>query len=183
VILVGGEAVTYHGYAPFTGDLDLFYDRSPDRAARTYAALAGFWGGSVPAVAGAADREDEDEDVQFGRPPNRVDLFSRLPGVPFEEAWARPVTSPSRSSRSTCSSGTSRSWGRPKDQDDVEHLTAQRRRRPPGWSCYRERNTVRGHAQLKTTAPAHGPDPATDEPTIRGVLSFQPLLGRAFLLC
>jgi len=32
VLVVGGEAVTYHGYARFTGDVDLFYDRSPGGA-------------------------------------------------------------------------------------------------------------------------------------------------------
>lgn len=138
VILVGGEAVTYHGYARFTGDIDLFYDRSADGAARTYAALVEFWGGTVPAVASATDLEDEDVVVQFGRPPNRVDLFARLPGVSFEEAWAVRVVDAVHLEAGDLPIAilsldllvrNKQVVGRAKDLDDVEHLTAQRRRR------------------------------------------------------
>ena len=72
VILVG-EAVTYHGYARFTGDVDLFYDLSPDGAGRVYAALAEFWGGTVPAapsrrrLRGGPGHADEGR----GAPPDR----------------------------------------------------------------------------------------------------------------
>jgi len=29
-VVVGGEAVIYHGHARLTGDIDFFYDSSPD---------------------------------------------------------------------------------------------------------------------------------------------------------
>lgn len=136
VILVGGEAVTYHGYARFTGAVDLVYDRCPSGAARVYSALAEFWGGRVPAVASAADLEQPDLVVQFGRVPHRIDLLSDLPGVDFEEAWATRVQDaihlPSGDVPLAILSlnlllRNKASVGRAKDLDDVEHLTEQRR--------------------------------------------------------
>jgi hypothetical protein len=42
-LMVGGEAVIFHGYPRLTGDVDFFYDRTRDNAARLFKALAAFW--------------------------------------------------------------------------------------------------------------------------------------------
>jgi hypothetical protein len=49
-LLVGGEAVIYHGYPRLTGDVDLWYEQTADNATRLFAALREFWGGRVPGV-------------------------------------------------------------------------------------------------------------------------------------
>lgn len=134
VVLVGGEAVTYHGYARFTGDVDLFYDRSPGGARALWSALEAFWGGAVPLVADPRELEEEGLVLQYGRPPNRVDLLSSLVAVPFEEAWATRVEDvvhlPDGEIRLGILSRellvrNKRAAGRPKDLDDAEHLERQ----------------------------------------------------------
>jgi hypothetical protein len=39
--------------------------------------------------------------VQFGRPPNRIDLLNHIDGVSFAEAWASRVTVPFRTVATT----------------------------------------------------------------------------------
>jgi hypothetical protein len=39
-LLVGGEAVIYHGYPRLTGDVDFWYEQTPDGAAPREACLA-----------------------------------------------------------------------------------------------------------------------------------------------
>ena len=90
-LLIGGIAVIYHGYLRLTGDVDVLYDCSRDNAKKLWGALVEFWGGSVPAVAQPAELEDPNIVVQFGRPPNRIDLIAGLRTVPFDEAWTRRV--------------------------------------------------------------------------------------------
>ena len=35
-LIVGGEAVIFHGYARLTGDIDIFYDASPDNVEKLF---------------------------------------------------------------------------------------------------------------------------------------------------
>jgi len=86
-LVVGGEAVIYYGYARVTGDIDLFYERTAENAQRLYAALREFWQGNVPGVQGEGDLVEPGVIVQFGVPPNRIDLVNRIDGVDFEAAW------------------------------------------------------------------------------------------------
>ena len=131
-LVIGGTAVIYHGYARMTGDVDFLYECAPENAARLWAALREFWGGSVPALAGPDELEDPDLVVQFGRPPNRIDLIASLAAVPFEDAWRSRV-------HETIEVGgvkvpvwilglrelreSKRNAGRPKDRDDLDHLS------------------------------------------------------------
>ena len=131
-LLVGGEAVIYHGYPRLTGDVDFFYDRSPANAERLFAALTEFWQGRVPAVESAAELSEPDLVVQFGRPPNRIDLLSSAGSVAFDSAWARRVTTslatpdgavPLQIIGRADLVRTKRDAGRHKDLDDIEHLS------------------------------------------------------------
>ncbi|MFQ5930655.1 MAG: hypothetical protein ACE5MK_13255, partial [Acidobacteriota bacterium] len=42
-LIVGGIAVIYHGFPRTTGDLDIFYDSSPENVERLLAALHSFF--------------------------------------------------------------------------------------------------------------------------------------------
>jgi len=86
-LITDGEAVIYYGYARLTGDVDFFYDRQEDNARRLYRALGEFWGGDVPGIQGFEELVDVGLILQFGRPPNRIDLINDIDGVTFEEAW------------------------------------------------------------------------------------------------
>lgn len=130
-LLVGGEAVIYHGYARLTGDVDFFYDRSPSNCRRLFSALEAFWCGEVPGVDRASELEAAGLILQFGRPPNRNDLLSTLGSTDFARAWARKTTEPfvrADSAEDIHIIGlrelieSKREAGRHKDLDDIEHL-------------------------------------------------------------
>jgi hypothetical protein len=114
-----------------TGDVHFFYDRSPDNASRLWSALVEFWDGSVPALDGPGELEQLDLVIQFGRPPNRIDLLSSAGTLPFERAWNERIQESMQVRGQTVPvwlidlSGlrqTKRDAGRPKDIDDLEHL-------------------------------------------------------------
>ena len=131
-LLIGGEAVIFYGYPRYTGDVGFFYDRSSGNAARLFLALQEFWGGPVPAIAEASELEQDGMVFQFGRPPNRIDLLSRVAGIEFESAWASRL-----GAELLLGNGESReipylglaefvaskeAAGRPKDLEDVRYL-------------------------------------------------------------
>lgn len=91
-LIVGGEAVIYYGHARLTGDIDFYYDCSADNAARLFNALLDFWGGSVPGVESLDVFTEYGIIIQFGRPPNRIDLINKIDGVTFKPAWENKKT-------------------------------------------------------------------------------------------
>ena len=139
-LIVGGEAVIYHGYARLTGDVDVFYDSSRENVARLFAALRAFWAGDVPGIASAEELAAPGAIFMFGRPPNRLDLLNRIDGVAFEEAWAtrEPVTLGDDPALAVPYIGldallkNKRAAGRPKDEDDLVYLEAARARKNRG---------------------------------------------------
>lgn len=86
-LIIGGHAVSYHGYPRFTKDLDLWIDRSEANAMRVVEALREF----------GFDFDDlspemftqESRMTQMGREPNRVDILHTIKGVEFNECYPR----------------------------------------------------------------------------------------------
>ena len=91
-LLVGGEAVIFYGHVRLTGDVDFFYDRREENVRRLHAALDEFWSGEVPGIDSFRDLTREGLIIQYGLPPNRIDLLNRIDGVSFDRAWAGRVT-------------------------------------------------------------------------------------------
>jgi hypothetical protein len=91
-LIVGGEAVIYYGHARLTGDIDIYYDNSPENSCRLYDALADFWQGIVPGISSAKDLQKNNQIIQFGVPPHRIDLLSTISAVDFHSAWENRVT-------------------------------------------------------------------------------------------
>ena len=130
-LLVGGEAVIYHGYPRLTGDVDLWFEQEPANAQRLFDALSEFWAGSVPGLATVGELLEPGVVVQFGRPPHRVDFLSSADGLRFSEAWPSRVTEVIESGERQTSIAVisladliknKRAAGRHRDLDDVEHL-------------------------------------------------------------
>ena len=139
-LVVGGEAVIFHGHSRLTGDVDFFYDADPENARALFEALWEFWEGDIPGVAGAAELSESGLVIQFGAPPNRIDLLNAIDGVSFQEAWPHRETA-------TLVGGpgdipllfigldalirNKTAAGRPKDLEDLQYLEYMREGRAP----------------------------------------------------
>jgi len=86
-VIVGGDAVIYYGFARLTGDTDIFYSSDVTNVKNLINALHDFWNGQIPGI----DKEEELQQpgivVQFGVPPNRIDLINQIESVSFEDVW------------------------------------------------------------------------------------------------
>ena len=88
-MIVGGDAVAFHGFPRFTKDLDIFFADDPENLRRLQQALIafGFKAASVPLD--ALGRPDGV--LAIGIDPLRIDLLNRIAGITFAEAWPRNV--------------------------------------------------------------------------------------------
>jgi hypothetical protein len=86
-LIIGGLAFIYHAKPRFTKDIDIWLDPEPGNLARANAALAAF--GSPYLL----DPTRQDEILQLGLAPNRIDLLREAAPLSFEDAWRRRVES------------------------------------------------------------------------------------------
>ncbi len=82
-LIIGGLAFIYHAKPRFTKDIDVWLDPEPENLGRANAALADF--GSPYLL----NLSDEDEILQLGVAPNRIDLLREAAPLVFEDAWRR----------------------------------------------------------------------------------------------
>lgn len=85
-LIVGGHAVTFHGYPRFTADLDLWVAADEENAARVNQALKEFGFGNLFDV---EDFSKPGYAIQLGRQPYRIDILTSIHGVDFARAYAR----------------------------------------------------------------------------------------------
>jgi hypothetical protein len=124
-VIVGAFALAHHGYPRYTGDIDLFVEKSTENADRILHALRQFGFGDIGLT--TEDFVRKDHVVQLGVAPNRIDILTFLSGVSFEDAWSTrewgdigglrtPFISREllKQNKSAC--------GRPQDLADLEHL-------------------------------------------------------------
>lgn len=90
-LIVGGEAVIYYGYPRLTGDVDFFFSADDENVESLFEVLYEFWGGDIPGLNDWKELQNPGYVIQFGVPPNRMDLFNEIEGVAFEEAWKERV--------------------------------------------------------------------------------------------
>ncbi len=124
-LLVGGYAVGYHGYVRATADMDIWIAVNPANAARAVSALRAF----------GFDSPQLSEDlfltpgniVRMGVPPFRIELFSSISGVSFDECYRGRVQAIIDGVRVPVISlshlkANKKASGRSKDLVDLEHL-------------------------------------------------------------
>lgn len=137
-LIVGGEAVIFHGYPRVTGDIDIFYENTPANTQRLFAALLEFWDGLIPGISTAEELREDGMVLQFGRPPHRIDLMNRIDGVPFAEAWPSRIRLQLQTGADRVPAAyidlpllmkNKKATRRPKDLEDVRFLSAQWQRR------------------------------------------------------
>ncbi len=84
-LVVGGYAVAFHGYPRYTKDLDVWIDMTPENAERVLQALEKFGFGSLDLQPG--DFLEQEQVIQLGYPPNRIDLLTTLKGLTFSDCY------------------------------------------------------------------------------------------------
>ncbi len=86
-LLIGGYAVTFHGYPRYTKDLDIWIAPDEDTAGKILAVLDEFGFASVGLKKG--DFLKDDSFIQLGHEPVRVDIVIKK--QLFEPAWRNRV--------------------------------------------------------------------------------------------
>jgi hypothetical protein len=124
-LLVGGYAVSYHGYPRPTGDLDVWVDSQPDSAARLISVLSkfGFAGpGVTPELFLTPGRV-----VRMGVPPVRIEIINKVSGLDFSASYPHRVEAvldgvPVRIIAREDLIVNKTAAGRDKDLNDLKHL-------------------------------------------------------------
>ena len=80
-IVIGGYALAFHGHPRYTKDIDIWIDAKEDNAKRVLDALRDFGFGSVNLD--IQDFISEENIIQLGYPPNRIDILTSAKGVVF----------------------------------------------------------------------------------------------------
>jgi phage replication-related protein YjqB (UPF0714/DUF867 family) len=88
-LLIGGYAVSYHGYARATADMDIWVARTRENALRLVAVLQEFGFESLDTAREALVRENQI--VRMGIPPMRIELATSISGVTFEDCYRERV--------------------------------------------------------------------------------------------
>jgi len=124
-LLVGGYAVGYHGYPRATVDMDIWIGRGAATAEKMIAVLQEF-GFAVPNLSKELFLQ-EDQIVRMGVPPIRLEIFTSIPGVEFEECYRHRIVD--QMDGVTVSllnledlKASKRASGRNKDLNDLENL-------------------------------------------------------------
>jgi hypothetical protein len=88
-LLIGGYAVSYHGYIRATGDMDIWIAIHPNNAHKIVAVLKAF-GFDHPEL-----NEDlflhENKILRMGVPPVRLEITTSISGVQFDECYQARV--------------------------------------------------------------------------------------------
>ncbi len=136
-LIIGGEAVIYHGYPRLTGDVDFFYENSAQNVRRLFDVLTEFWQGKIPGIKLSQELSEPGLILQFGRPPHRIDLMNQIDAVAFRKAWPSRIRVRLKTGiglipvlyidlRSLLAN--KQATGRPKDIDDALFLRSKTRR-------------------------------------------------------
>ncbi|MFA5832374.1 MAG: nucleotidyltransferase [Bacteroidota bacterium] len=84
-LLIGGYAVGYYGYPRVTGDIDIWIAINSSNSQKISLALKDF--GFTIDTDTAQNFMQENKIVRMGIPPMRIEIFTSISGVTFEECF------------------------------------------------------------------------------------------------
>lgn len=83
-LVIGGYAVSAHGYPRYTGDLDIFIAIDPKNSCGILKTFRDF--GFTDLEISESDFLEADTIVEIGREPLKIQVMNEISGVSFEEA-------------------------------------------------------------------------------------------------
>ena len=128
-LLVGAYAVAADGHPRATGDLDLWVRPDSETAPRVYRVLAEF--GAPLHDLTIDDLASPGMVFQIGVEPSRIDIFTAISGVAFDDAWGNRMSIEIDNIKFNVIGRSDlivnkRACGRPKDIADAETLDPSR---------------------------------------------------------
>lgn len=84
-LIIGGLAFIYHAKPRYTKDMDLWVDPSEDNVKRANIALDEFGSPSL------LNPDADEEILQLGAAPDRIDLLRAIKGARFATAWKNRI--------------------------------------------------------------------------------------------
>ena len=88
-LLIGGYAVSYHGYPRTTADIDIWVAIQKENGEKLVAVLRKF-GFDTPELSADLFLK-ENQIVRMGSPPMRIKLLTTISGVRFEECYSERI--------------------------------------------------------------------------------------------
>lgn len=90
-LVVGGYALSFHGYIRNTYDIDIWLRKSQETAKKMMSVIQDFFGETIDLT--EKDFSESDEFIQLGYPPYRIDLLKTISGIEFDQCFkSRLVT-------------------------------------------------------------------------------------------
>jgi len=83
-LIVGGYALAFHGHPRYTKDIDVWIAANTENAERMLTVLTDFGFSSL--ALSLQDFLEEDNIIQLGFPPNRIDILTSVDGIEFENS-------------------------------------------------------------------------------------------------
>ncbi|CAN5294622.1 nucleotidyl transferase AbiEii/AbiGii toxin family protein [soil metagenome] len=130
-MVVGGYAVGLHGYPRYTGDLDIWIEKTEENVDRLLMVIKDF-GGPLAEIDKKllmknATKQNPSPGISFGREPIRIEVITQIDGVLFSECTERAMTKeiagvPLRYIHYNDLIKNKLSTGRSKDIVDIEEL-------------------------------------------------------------
>ena len=126
-VLVGGYAVILHGYSRVTGDMDILVRSTKENYQKLKAAFHSFGMPVFDMTETKFLNLAENDVFTFGRQPVSIDIMTAIKGADFDDIFRESILF---TERDVAVRTVSLSWlqqlkkasGRPKDQDDINHL-------------------------------------------------------------
>ena len=84
-LVIGGYAVTFHGYPRYTKDIDFWIWLDDENLSHLEKVLSDFGLGSIGLT--KEHFKNPDDVIQLGYEPNRIDILVALEGLNFEESF------------------------------------------------------------------------------------------------
>ena len=84
-LVVGGYAVSYYGYPRYTGDMDIWINKTNENATKMVSVIRDF-GFETPQL--TIDNFNREHLVtRLGNPPLRIDVLTTIDGISFEDSF------------------------------------------------------------------------------------------------
>jgi hypothetical protein len=124
-LIAGGYAVGIYGHPRYTGDLDIWLNRTEENAIKIIATVKEF--GFQSFNLSPQDFLKKENVIQLGYPPLRIDLLTDLDGVSFSECFANKIEVELEGLKVNFIGyadliKNKTSTGRPIDLDDIENM-------------------------------------------------------------